>query len=265
MATLEKRARKYRVIFYFAGQRFARSLKTDNSVEAAASLARLKDNLRRVELGLMSVPEDADIISFLLSDGRVRAKPVLPAIGTLKEFVENYFNSIPAGCNEESTLQGMRIHVAHLQRILGKHFRIHSLEALHLQDYIDKRSKGKGLHGQPLSAATIKKEIITLRTIWNWSLHMGIAKKPFPNRGLRYPKLSEKPPFQTYAEVARRIARGGLTAAQQADLWDSVFLTLAEVAEVLAYIEAHSRLPFLYPMAVFAAHTGARRSEMMRS
>ena len=40
---------------------------------------------------------------------------------------------------------------------------------------------------------------------------------------------------------------------------------MPEIAEVLEVVKAMSRQPFLYPMFVFAAHTGARRSEMMRS
>ena len=49
---------------------------------------------------------------------------------------------------------------------------------------------------------------------------------PFPNRGLVYPKTDEKPPFQTWEEIERQIARGGLSAAEQKDLWDCLFLTL---------------------------------------
>jgi integrase len=265
MATLEKRCGKFRVIFYYSSRRFARSLKTKSEREAVASVARLEDNLRRVELGLLSLPDGADVPSFLLSDGRIEAKPLLPTISSLHEFIENYFDSIPAGSMEDTTVAGMRIHVAHLEQVLGKAFPIHSLEAAHLQNYIEKRSKGKGIHGRSLSAATIKKEIVTLRTIWNWSLHMGFVKKAFPNRGLRYPKLTEKPPFQTYAEIERRVRRGGLTPAQEADLWDCAFLSLSEVADLLLHVKQHALQPFLYPMFVFAAHTGARRSEMMRS
>jgi integrase len=35
--------------------------------------------------------------------------------------------------------------------------------------------------------------------------------------------------------------------------------------ECLAWVEAHARYAFLYPMFAFAAYTGARRSEMLRS
>jgi integrase len=265
MATLECRRGNYRVIFYAGKERFSRSLKTRQRREAVAAVARLEDNLRRVELGLLVPPEDADIGAFLLSDGRTTATLEVPEIRTLQALFANYFTSIPAGSIEENTRSGMNTHVKHLQRIMGRTANIHAMQAADLQRYIERRSQAPGLHGRLISAATIKKEVITLRTVWNWSFHMGLLKRPFPSRGLKYPKLEEKPPFQTVAEITRRIERGGLTTAQEADLWDAAFLTLPEVSELLAYVKEHARQPFLYPMFAFAAHTGARRSEMLRS
>jgi integrase len=42
-------------------------------------------------------------------------------------------------------------------------------------------------------------------------------------------------------------------------------LTLPEIAELLEFVKATARHPFLYPMFCFAAHAGARRSEMLRA
>ncbi len=265
MSTLENRSGKYRVIFYVGGQRFSRSLKTRIEREAIASIARLDDNLRRVEMGLLTPPAGADLASFLLSDGRIEKRLEIPAIRTMHALFENYFHSIPTGAIEASTENGMKIHVKHLERILGRSADIHILESVDLQRYIERRSHAKGLYGRPISAATIKKEIVTLRSVWNWSVNMGLLKRPFPNRGLRYPKLTEKPPFQTMEEIVQRIARGGLSKAQVADLWEAAFLTLPEIGELLEYVYEHARQPFIYPMFAFAAHTGARRSEMIRS
>ena len=82
---------------------------------------------------------------------------------------------------------------------------------------------------------------------------------------MKYPKEEEKPSFQTWEEIERKIARGGLSEAEQAELWECVFLTLPEIDELLAFVKQSGRWPFVYPMFVFAAHTGARRSEMVRS
>jgi hypothetical protein len=86
MATLEKRSNTYRAIFYYAGQRFTRSLKTKSERAAMASLARLEDNVRRAELGLLIVPDSVDIANYLLSDGRLEAKPAVPAVHSIQVF-----------------------------------------------------------------------------------------------------------------------------------------------------------------------------------
>ena len=73
---------------------------------------------------------------------------------------------------------------------------------------------------------------------------------------MRLPKTHEKPPFQTWAEIERQIQQGGFSEAEEAELWDCLFLTVPEVDELLAYVRCHATKPFIYPMFVFAAHTG---------
>jgi integrase len=71
----------------------------------------------------------------------------------------------------------------------------------------------------------------------------------------------------TWAEIEQRIARGGLTLTQEEidNLWDCLFLDTKRIEELLGDVKEHAAHPFIYPMFVFVAHTGARRSEMMRS
>jgi integrase len=56
-----------------------------------------------------------------------------------------------------------------------------------------------------------------------------------------------------------------LTEEEKRELWNSLFLTLPEVAEFLEYVRLNARHDWIYPMFCFAAHTGARRSEILRS
>jgi hypothetical protein len=79
----------------------------------------------------------------------------------------------------------------------------------------------KGLNGREVTPVTIRKALVTLRTLWNWGRHHGHFEKPFPCKGLKYPKGTEKPPFMTFTEVARRAAKA--KPAEAADLWDAVF------------------------------------------
>src|SRR4051812_34857370 len=114
MATIEKRGNSFRLVFRFAGKRFRRSLKTNDHTAAQSALARLKDNLRRVELGLLDVPGNADIMTFLVSDGRTAAVTRPKANLTLKQLFDSYFAAIPDGNLEPTTLATMRQHVKQL-------------------------------------------------------------------------------------------------------------------------------------------------------
>ena len=59
-----------------------------------------------------------------------------------------------------------------------------------------------------LSAATFKKEVVTLRMAWNWGVKMGRVPGRLPYDGLRYPTIDEKPSFQTREENERQTAAG---------------------------------------------------------
>lgn len=264
MASLEKRPHGYRVVFMFRGEKIARSLQTKDPKQAKATLARMEDTLRRIELGTLPLPEGTDIATFLLSDGNLTAKPRNDKPLTLTQIFDAYFANLPAGANEQTTIDGMRLHQRHLERLIGTDFPVQRLTTSDLQTFIEKRSKEKGFRGN-VTATTIRKALVTFRTIWRWGMMTDKLSGAFPNRGLKYPKSTEKPPFQTWAEIERQIQRGGLTDDEQAELWDCLYLTLPEIEELLAYVKTHALQPFIFPMFAFAAHTGARRSEVVRS
>ena len=137
---------------------------------------------------------------------------------------------------EERTIEGIELHFKHLLAALGERFPIRELKLADLQGYVDRRAKAKGMSGKRLSAATIKKEIVTLRTAWNWAERMALVAGRFPNDGLRYPKTDEKPPFQTLDEIERRIAAGGLKPHQKKELWARLYLRTPEIAEAIDLI-----------------------------
>jgi hypothetical protein len=100
----------------------------------------LEDNLHRLELGTLVLPEDSDLASFLLSDGRVKrtslpsvaARPPEPATLTLAALFADFWGQLPAGSLEQSTITGMKIH----QRQLQKHFRkVFLIQSLTLTQY----------------------------------------------------------------------------------------------------------------------------------
>jgi hypothetical protein len=189
--------------------------------------------LMRIKQHLLDLPSGCDIVTFLEWDGKPPG--VLPNPSkelTLSELREVYFKS-QDGKLEETTLAGIRQHFNHLDRILGDKCHIPSLSRAELQRYVDTRSKewidpevyrrkrrANAMQAKPRrkyvrksappkapetperakrhpSAATIKKEIISLRTAWNWARRHLDLPHEFPGGHLDYQKLEEALPFQT--------------------------------------------------------------------
>lgn len=249
----------------YGGKLYKRSLKTRKEKQAQTELQKVQSNLHYLELGLIAVPEGADLIQFLRSDGRrttLEAKPVERL--TMKGLFDRYQHDLPADAKAKTTRATERVHMGHFTRILGVELRL-PLSLTDLQAYIRERSKEDGRKGNRVGAKTIEKELETLNTIWTWAVKMGLVQTPMPRDGLVLPVTADKPPFQTKKQIEQQIARGGLSPAEEAALWESLYLDLDEIKAILDYVETNGRCPYVYPMSVVAAHTGARRSEILRS
>jgi len=264
MAWIQKdRSDNYHVCFRLGGRKFKRSLKTASDTDAENAKRHIDENIRLVERGILTIPPGADVPDFLLSDGKVTKPIEIATTVTLGSLVDQYEKAVSGGAVEDSTLYTIRIHAKHLKRILGEELDVRLITRDHLQQYINTRRAQRSKRGTAISPVTIRKELTTLSGVWTWAAASGLVG-PFPNKGLKYPKGAEKPPFQTWEEILRQIERGNLSEKDEAALWDCLFLSLAETAELLKHMEGKGQ-PFLYPMVVMAAHTGARRSELIRS
>ncbi len=105
---------------------------------------------------------------------------------------------------------------------LGEAFSIRGLALSHLQRHVDRRKKR-------VKAVTIRKEIDTLRTAWNWAVRTGMVAGDFPSHGLIFPKETDKLPFMTWAEIERRLEAG----ADPDELWECLYLTMPEIEQFL--------------------------------
>jgi len=136
-----------------------------------------------------------------------------------------------------------------------------------LQRYIRERAKEPGIRGGKVKSRTIRKELDTLRAVWNqFALPHKLVKDDFKAHfgKLVFGKEKSKPPFQTYEQIKAQLS--AKSAAERAELWDGLFLQRDELESVLETIRQAVGAPaWLYPMALCAAHTGCRRSELMRS
>lgn len=254
----------WKVGFRYAGKLYKRSLKTSSASHADLLLGRINGNLADLELGRLELPAEADILTFLLTDGRkTTAKPQV--VLRLSEMLDKYVSSLPVDSKESNSLYTEKIHINHLKRLLGEDVPVRSLTVSSLQEYVNKRAKETGRRKHKIKPQTIKKEINTFAMIWNRAVKLGQLQGKFPSDGLSFPKGMAKEPFRTVSEIEQQIKREKRTPEQAADLWDSVYLRLPEIKEVLDCVKAAGGEDAIYAMFCFAAYTGARRSEIMRS
>ncbi len=270
MSSLQKDpSGNFHICFRFGGRRFKRSLKTKSEKKANVSLAKLDERLWMLESGHLEIPSDVGVADFLIvgKDAKkkktVAAAPVLKRL-SLSKLMDEYFVTAKNGSLEKSTIDTLEIHRRHLERVLGKSMDVRQLSTRHLQNYINKRAKAKGKYGRPLCGSTIKKELVTLRTVINWANELELVDFKFTLRKLRFPKSFELLPFQTRDQIETRLEKGRYSATEASELWESLFLVKAEIQEVLTLIKKNSKSPFLYPMISVAAYSGVRRSELLR-
>lgn len=267
MAWLEQqKSGIYLVCFRYAGARLKRSTKTTDANKAEGIRLRIQENIELVERGRLEVPPGADLMSFLVSDGRLSGKPQPTGQMQLGCIYDKYRESLPRDSHAPESLRITKVHMRHVARILGQNTRLVTIAAGDLQRYISKRSEEDGHRGKKVSTGTIRKEMATFRTLWRWAKRFDHVSSDFPNQGLHYPLQTEASPFLTLDEIQRRIDRGMVTGKiSQLELWDSLYLSTTELDELLTYVKQNSTYGFLYPMTVLASHTGARRSEICRS
>lgn len=278
MAFLEQRGDWYRIVFTFKGERYTHSVHTTDRRVADAIRGGIDRTILQLRQRLLVVPEDADVKEFLLSGGQtikpieapapateLAAEAPAPEPLTLARLEQKYVAALSVGAVELNSLDTIRMHLRHIERTFGGGFLMETLTLERLQEHVVRRVRAKGILKRPLSPITIRKEIASLRAAWNWAVQAKLLAGPFPNRGLKFPKTTEKPPFQTWAEIERQISQGGLDEVEQKELWDCLFLGRQETEDLLAFVGPSATQPWVYPMFCFAAHTGARRSEMLRA
>ena len=263
MASLETRNGWYRIIFYVGRKEYRRSLQTQDPKQAEIRKKAIESRIQLIDQGLLDVPDGVDLPVFIMSEGKRSELFRAPERQTLRQVIDRYLRAHPEGSLEPTTLYTIGVHTRHVLRILGERFVAGSVTMEDLQGYVNKRLKEKGQRGKTISPTTIRKEIKTLSAIWTWAQAAGLAG-PFPNTRLNYGKTEEKPPFMTWEEINRRIERG-VPKERQTELWDCLYLDIDQIDELLEHVKAAANQPFIYPMFATAAHTGARRSELLRS
>ena len=215
--------------------------------------------------GALRVPDGGDVVNFVKNGGRVEEQVAPPperlSFAALRDA---YLALHSRGAMEGNSLETVKMHLRHFAGTLGERFHVQGLTLDDLQKHVNARATKK-YRGRPLSPVTLRKEVASLRAVWNWGVRAGKVRGAFPGHGLIYPKADEKPPYMTWQEVERKAASGGLSEGQVAELWDCLYLRKGEIEELLAHARQAAAHPWVYPLLCTAANTGARRSELLRA
>jgi integrase len=301
VASLEKRNGSWRVVFRYKGEKRHYTIGEVTPAEAHVYKATTEELLRLLNRNLLNVPQGCIIEKFMLHRGHPPEDVCRPAAGgasaniTLAELREGY-RKAQEGKLEQTTLDVTAQHFAHFLRLLGGASELALMTRGDVQGYVDTRSREwidperyrrerrkkatekpkrkyvrKNAPAKPAevaerpkrhpSPATIRREVATLRIAWNWARRNAGLAEEFPGQALDYAKTEEALPFMNWAEAERRVAAGD----DAEKVWECLYLTPAEVGELLEYVRSQPLRPWVYPMVFLAAHTGARRSEIVRA
>jgi integrase len=258
MAALQLRGDVYRLLFRHGGKQHTFTIGPVTATESRHWQGKVEHLLMRLEQRLLTLPIGVSIVDFIQHDGKPPTREERQAEAangtTLHDLRETYIATFSNGAIEANTIGTAKIHLTHLETTFGKGLLLSGLTLGKLQKHIDRRQAD-------VSPVTIKKEIDTFRAVWNWGQRMKLTIGDFPCSGLVYPKTDEKLPFMTWEEIARHIKAGG----DAETLWECLYLRPEQAADFLSHAKGVAVVPtWVYPMLVMAAHTGARRSELMR-
>jgi len=256
----DSRKRSARYFFRLDGRQYNQTLKVESDRHAELILDRINKALEGVERGTLVIPPGVSPKDFIVAGGVIEDGPTAMAVkGTLEEIFELYRGQLTPNAKAKSSLSTERVHEKHFMKVFGGHARWADLGVGVVQKYVDRRAK------EGVVRETLKKELGTLRYVWSWAHKRGHLSSG-PSWGLdeiTLPKGREKPPFQTWEQIERRIARGKLSDDQKAELWECLWLNREQVAKCLDWVRDNAPAPFIYPMFAFAAYTGARRGEIV--
>jgi hypothetical protein len=219
------KARTARIHFRYGGKQLNRVEPVESERHAQRIVALVEETIIDLERGKKVMPPDADPKTFILTGGKVErlARPVadplheatpVPSIGSGFDIYES---TLTPGSKEANSIATEAIHARHFKRVLGTDRAFDSLAVDILQGYVDKRA------GEGVVRDTIRKELSTLRVVWGWAFKRKHVVSPLPWKmtDLTFPKGGEKPRFQTWDQIAHKVARGGLTESQEAELWEA--------------------------------------------
>ena len=260
MANLGEKNGVYLARFRYLGREYKKSLKTTNRRDAEAALLEVQRTIHRLTVGMAVVPDGVDPGDFIISGGTLRAPaPVTPLRpqATVRAAAAEYLGNL--GHMAESNRYTIGVHLRNLHAKLGAGADrpIGRVTPRDLELFLQARLRER-------AHTTVGKERATLVGFFAWAVGHGYLAESPAARLTQVKTGGDLPPFRTAAEIDAVIARGGLTKQEVWALWDTLYLTPAEIAGILKLVEQRSRQEVSYVLHAVAAYTGMRRGEILR-
>lgn len=248
--------------FDYGGKSYTHSLRTKDEGEAEVRIGPIRDTLYRLGTGTLVMPAESDPKAFIVSGGVSPEKPRHVPQVTIGGLVEMFLESRQG--IEENTRATVTTHLGHFSRILKADTPLGAISLPEIDTHAATRLKEKR-HGKPTRPRTIQAELRTIKQAMKWAADRGHTKASptWTLKAVALPKDSGRERFRTFDEIERVLSRGKTKAT--AKLWETLYLTGAELEELLDYVQENATTPWIYPMVAFVALTGCRRSEMLRS
>ena len=247
--------------------RFNRALKTKDEKTALRKMALIEETIHMIETGRIEIPAgstEKQVATFILSGGKLTEKPQAIKSIRLEDFWQEYESGYSLN-KEPNSVKTERTHKNNLVKILGN-ISIQSITTDKLQIYVNKRLKQKGIRGNTVQPKTVHKEIQTMNYFWRIATTKKYVATPSPTIGVIIPKIEDVKPFRTWEQIESIVERNGLDSVEAQNEWDSLFLRENEIEELLKFVKDKTKDKFyIYAAFAFAAYTGARRSEIIRS
>jgi integrase len=258
LANLGRKGEIYVARFRWDGKEYKKSLKTTNLADARAALKAVERTIHGLTTGLIQVPDRVDPGDFILSGGKRTEgkKPRRPPL-TLAALIDAYLTN--QSHKAASSVVTERIHLNNFKSGLGRKADspIERIECRDLESYLQARLKER-------TAVTVHKERGTIRQLFRWAVAQKFLDDSPAEELTPIKEAADLPPFRTSAEIEAALSRGGLSEAEIRDIWDCLFLTPAEIADLLQTVRVRAECDFAFLLHAIPAYSGMRRGEVLR-
>src|SRR5579884_46600 len=257
MANLGKKNGVYLARFRYQGKEYKRSLKTNDRKSAEAAMHRVEEALHRLAIGLIQIPTDIDPGDFILKGGTFTRRPILRQPSTLDAAVDEYLSNIRHLA--ESNRYTIGVHLRNLKKhLLNKNgVPLDRIEQRDLEGFLQARLKER-------AHTTVSKERETIANFFDWAVGYGYLEASPAENLTRIKTCGDLPPFRTVQEIEQIVSRGGLADSEAWALWDCLYLTPSEIAEVLVLVSERAKRDVSFILHAIPAYTGMRRGEVLR-